>query len=439
MEVNPIVKRAGGYALVGSISLTAPILGQAVFVPFAIVAILALVVVTDGPLFELFARPGDYEEQRLFGLTSFSLSATALGILIMFGLPIEIFTVTICLLVFGNLIEVILRTRGVIEAGAVTGFVVGGVIFGMSGFALTGTFTAESVASLPAAVALVTTGALVAAILRTMLFEHDDPLILLSVGLLLWFFTELGLATSAGQVAIAIAVTAALGYISYALDTASITGMLTGVLLGLLTIILGGYGWFAVLIAFFAIGGLATKYKYVDKFERGVAEPNQGARGTGNVLSNSAVGLLAVIGYAATPTIISINSLIFLFAFCGAIATALGDTVSSEIGGVYDDPRLITSFETVAPGTDGAVTVQGSVAGIGGATVIGVTSLLLFDPIGWLGCIVIIAAGIIGMTADSIIGATVEGRVLNNQGVNFAATMVGAIACVGFGVMTGAL
>ncbi|MFN7132546.1 MAG: DUF92 domain-containing protein [Myxococcales bacterium] len=33
----------------------------------------------------------------------------------------------------------------------------------------------------------------------------------------------------------------------------------------------------------------------------------------------------------------------------------MSDTLSSEIGGVFDSPRLITTLERVPPGTDGGV------------------------------------------------------------------------------------
>ncbi len=86
--------------------------------------------------------------------------------------------------------------------------------------------------------------------LRDVLLLYDDPIVMLSVGLLLWLLAELEPAIGPLEIVVALVVTVALGYVSYALDTASIAGMLTGILLGLVTIVLGGYGWFVVLIAF---------------------------------------------------------------------------------------------------------------------------------------------------------------------------------------------
>jgi uncharacterized protein (TIGR00297 family) len=250
-------------------------------------------------------------------------------------------------------------------------------------------------------------------------------------------FARLGAATTPVEIAAALAITVSLGYVSHALGTASIPGMVTGMLLALVTIVLGGYAWFVLLIAFFAIGGLSSKFRYERKRERGVAEENEGARGSGNVLGNSAVALFAVIGYAATPEEIAAPPALFLFAFVGAVATAMADTLSSEIGGVYDGPRLITTLEPVDPGTDGGVTWQGELAGLAGALVVAVPAAALFETVDPLGAGIVVLAGVAGMTADSVLGATVENRWLDNQGVNFLATLVGALVCVGLAAAIG--
>ena len=43
------------------------------------------------------------------------------------------------------------------------------------------------------------------------------------------------------------------------------------------------------------------------------------------------------------------------------------------------------------------------------------------------------------MTADSLLGATVENRWLDNQGVNFLATLVGALIAVSLAALGGLL
>jgi len=135
-----------------------------------------------------------------------------------------------------------------------------------------------------------------------------------------------------------------------------------------------------------------------------------------------------VLGYAASDAgFLPREPELFLFAFAGLIATAMSDTLSSEIGSVFDRPRLITTPEPVDPGTDGGVTWQGELAGVVGAAVVAAIAYGLFPDIELVGAAIIVAAGIAGMTVDSLLGATLEGTILGNQGVNFLATLSGAI------------
>lgn len=429
------VRRAGAFAFVGSLSLAAPFLGPAAFVPFATVGLLAAVVINGGPLFDLFARPGDHEDHTLYGLAGFSLAATGLALLVIVGFPPELFAGTVCLLAGGNLAQQAVVARSTDDLAPAAGFVTGGFLAGTAAQLLVTPF---SLGVAPASAAfLAACGALIGSLLRTVLYQRDDPLVLLSVGLVLWVIADLGIETTPVEITLAIAVTALLGYVSYALGTASVPGMVTGMLLALVTIVLGGYAWFVLLIAFFAIGGLSAKFRYDRKRARGVAEDNDGARGSGNVLGNSAVALVAVLGYAATPDPLSVPPGVFLFAFAGAVATAMADTLSSEIGGVYDGPRLLTTGERVPPGTDGAVTWQGELAGLAGALLVAGPAFVLFEPIGPVGAALVALGGIAGMTADSLLGATVENRWLDNQGVNFLATLVGALVAVALAVLVG--
>jgi uncharacterized protein (TIGR00297 family) len=447
--VSGDVRRAGGFALVGTLALVVPLVGgrfapRTVAVlaalPFVVVAGLALFVLEDGPAFELFARPGDYEERRLFGLGGFALAGAGLALLATrFGLPAPVYVASVFVLTAGNLASEAARTRTTHEFAVVTAFAAGGLAGGVGGVyaaaaaaragsRLVGPTAAETVAiALPGAVFLAATGALAAALLRSMLFERDDPLVMVSVALVLWLFVDVGLPTDPERLAIGLVVTVGLGYVAYALETASIPGMLTGVLLALLAIVLGGYGWFVLMVTFFGLGGLSTKFRYEEKRARGIAEADEGARGSGNVLANAAVALIAVVAFAASARV-GVPPPLFRFAFAGSVAAALADTFSSEIGGLYDDPRLLTTFERVEPGTDGAITAQGELAGLAGAGIIAGLAALFFGY-GPVPAALVVAGGFVGMTVDSLLGATLEGGRLNNQGVNFLATLAGGLAC----------
>ena len=106
-----------------------------------------------------------------------------------------------------------------------------------------------------------------------------------------------------------------------------------------------------------------------------------------------------------------------------ALAEAAADTVSSEIGQVLGGrPRMITTLRAVEPGTDGAISLAGTLAGmIAAAVVAGIgTQALRGDArFFWIS----LAGAVFGLLFDSLLGATVERRGwLNNNAVNFLST-----------------
>jgi uncharacterized protein (TIGR00297 family) len=416
-----------------------PLLDVAGAAPFAAIAALAVFTLDDGPVFELFARPGEHRDRRLYGLIGFALAAGALALLSATAtMPVSVGVGAILLVAYGSLAATLARRysgRPVAVAGA---YAVGGALACAAGQVVAVSLDRGEVSgALPEVAFLAAAGGAFAALLRTLLFEADDPPVMLATGLWLWLLSVLTVDLTAEGVAVAVGVTVAVGYLSVALDTASVSGMLTGVTMGLVTIVLGGIGWFAVLIGFFGIGGLATKFRYERKLDQGVAQENEGARSTANVLANGAVGLVAVLAYAAADTGWYVESLggpaaagwrtLFAFAFLGSLATATSDTLASEVGGAYDNVRLVTTLRPVDPGTDGGITWQGELAGLFGAATVGGIALALFDAVGPAGAAVVVLAGFVGMTIDSVLGATVEGRLVGNGGVNLAATLAGAL------------
>jgi uncharacterized protein (TIGR00297 family) len=435
--VTDPLRRAGAFAVVGTLALAAPALGRAAAVPFALVAASAAFVVDEGPLFDLFARPGDEEEGRLSGLAGFALAAAGLGVLTAFPatrtrMPVAVFVASVLVLAYGNLGERLVEETVGDRFLEAAGFVVVGFAAAVAGQAAVAV-AADTAVVVPRFAFLAAVAALAAALCREVLYVRDDPLVLASVGVLLWLFDAVATEVAAFDVGLALALTALLGVVSYALGTASVAGMLTGVLLGLLAVVLGGVAWLAVLLTFFGVGGLSAKFRYDRKVERGVAEDDGGARGTGNVLGNAAVALGAVVGFAAAESTASgpLAPAVFRFVFAGSLAAAMADTLSSEVGGLYDGPRLVTTLEPVPPGTDGGVTWQGTAVGGVGAAAVGAVSLPLLAGAA-VAAGVVAVAGVAGMFADSLLGATVEGDRVDNEAVNLLATAAG-------GVVAGAL
>jgi uncharacterized protein (TIGR00297 family) len=434
------LRRAVGFLGLGALALLAPLLDAhagetaatvGIIAPFLVVAAVALVPVEAWP-FETAAIRDD----RRYGLAAFALAVAVLAILAAgFGLPIAAFVAAVFVFTTGNLAQDLLATRLTDRVAETTAFAAVGTVGGVAAIAAAGVLGA-STPSPPLSVFVAASGALLGALIRSALYVRDDSLVVISAGLLVWLLLVLEAGTPGPtfeRVAAGLAVTVALGYVAYALGTASITGMLTGVLLAFFAVVLGGPGWFVLLVTFFGLGGLASKYRYEEKLDRGIAQANRGARGSGNVLANSLVALFAVVAYAAGRHL-GLDASVFRFAFAGAIAAALADTFSSEFGGLFDDPRLITTFETVAPGTDGGVTWQGAAAGLVGAALIAGLGGIFFDftP----SAVALVAAtGVVGMTVDSILGATMEGTRLTNQSVNLLATLSAGLLAAGGSVL----
>src|SRR5579864_8327926 len=126
-----------------------------------------------------------------------------------------------------------------------------------------------------------------------------------------------------------------------------ISGALLGALISFTAFLAGGLAWLLVIVAFFAISSLLTRFRYDYKKKLGSAQEKGGVRSWPNTLAN---GLIA--GLAATAEIVT-HQEIFMVAFLGSIATAMSDTVATEIGLLSSSrPRLISNLRKfVEPGT----------------------------------------------------------------------------------------
>ncbi|MGH3148592.1 MAG: DUF92 domain-containing protein, partial [Rubrobacter sp.] len=130
------------------------------------------------------------------------------------------------------------------------------------------------------------------------------------------------------------------------------------------------------------------------------AEESGGRRGARNALANCAVPALCAVIVALT------GSPAFTAAFVASLGAAFADTAESEVGQVFSrNPRLISTFERVRPGTDGAISVPGTLAGIAAAALTAALGLVL-DLVDNPGAMLLVAlAAFLGTVADSLIGA----------------------------------
>lgn len=222
-----------------------------------------------------------------------------------------------------------------------------------------------------------------------------------------------------------VAVTVTFALVARLLRGVTNFGAITGAVLCFLLYIGGGLGAFAMVVVVFALAWVSTRVGYRRKMQLGTAEKREGRRAS-QVLANLSVGAVCALIYGLS------RQSAWLLASVAALAEAAADTVSSEIGQTSSSTaRLITNWEAVEAGTDGAITVLGSVAGITAGSFVGATAVLAgLIPGAWI--VFPVLAATVGMLADSLLGASLERqRVLNNDGVNFLGTLIAAAVAGG--------
>jgi uncharacterized protein (TIGR00297 family) len=229
-----------------------------------------------------------------------------------------------------------------------------------------------------------------------------------------------------GQLLIAAGVNLLVAGAAYFARTVQPGGAVAGYLLGTAIYTFSGWRGYLILTLFFVLASGSTKVGYERKAARRIAQEAGGRRGARHAIAN--VGLAALLAFLAAGTT---NRVAMLIAFTAALATAVFDTVSTEIGQVYGKhPILITTLRPVPPGTDGAVSLEGTAAGLLAGAALAAAAWAT-GMISLPGAAVAVAASFIGTTAESYIGATVESmKMVDNEAVNFANTLVGALSAL---------
>ncbi len=273
------------------------------------------------------------------------------------------------------------------------------------------------------------------------------------------------------QLGFGLIISAAIGWAAYKRAALSKSGVAGAMLTGTAIFGFGGWAWGLLLITFFVLSSLLSKYKETTKEALAEKFAKGSRRDIGQALANGGAGALIAIAYRLT------GHPLLWFAFVGAMATVNADTWATELGVLSKRlPRLITTGKPVEPGTSGGVSLQGTLATLAGGMVIGIAgafflyvdSLIRYTPrvlLYPLSCLVypgnctllpLIAAlaGLAGSLFDSLLGATVQAiyystrreketekvidpdgtpnillrgwRWLNNDWVNFISSVIGA-------------
>lgn len=230
-----------------------------------------------------------------------------------------------------------------------------------------------------------------------------------------------------------IAIAGVFGTVVFGLRAATGGGAATGALVAA-TLYLWTPGWHTALwplAGLLVLTLLATRFGRRAKETLGVAEDRHG-RTAAQVAAN--IGIAAVCGVPLTLSTISSMepvSRVWLIGMLAALGEATADTLSSEVGQVLGrEPRLLTRMRRVPRGTDGAVTVIGTLSGVAGATVVAVVAIpaLRFGA-GEAG--MALGAAVLGLFVDSLLGEWVERRGwLGNDAVNTLSTLAAALMAV---------
>jgi uncharacterized protein (TIGR00297 family) len=218
-------------------------------------------------------------------------------------------------------------------------------------------------------------------------------------------------------------------------------GYLHAWVLGVL--IWGTLNWpgYIVVMFYFLVGSGVTRIGMAEKEAAGIAEKRSGMRGPENVWGSALTGTLCALGILAiqltgNPSLTKLSTLLAL-GYVASFATKLSDTTASEVGKAYGQRTfLITTLKPVPRGTEGAVSLEGTLAGAGASVAIALIGWVvgLISPAGIGICII---AAFIATNLESVIGATVQTQVswLTNELVNIINTTIGAAVAIVFGLI----
>jgi len=223
---------------------------------------------------------------------------------------------------------------------------------------------------------------------------------------------------------------AAAAFVARSID---LGGALSAVFIGTAITVGLGLAGLAPMIVFFVVGSAVTKLGYGAKAAKGISQEKGGARGWRNAWANGGVpAFLALLAGASQHQIGTFAPIALTVAYAASVATAAADTCSSEIGKAYGSRTwLITNLKPVSPGTEGAVSLEGTVGGLAGGAI--VASIGACTGLYGLSVVPLVAvAALLGSLAESLIGTVAERRGwINNDLLNAVNTAIGA----GIGVL----
>jgi uncharacterized protein (TIGR00297 family) len=209
----------------------------------------------------------------------------------------------------------------------------------------------------------------------------------------------------------ALAITVVFALLAWFAGGVNFTGALAGSAVAFIVAVRDLRMFLALLIVF-AVTLVVTRVGYARKQQLRTAEP-AGGRTAAQAMANLGIAALVVAVAGAGWPVLAL----------AALAEAAADTSSSEIGMAFPGKTLmVTNFTSVPAGTDGGISVFGTIAALAGAACVAVAAVAT-GLVPRRALAVIILAGFFGTVIDSLLGAVFERRGwLNNDLVNLLST-----------------
>jgi len=276
--------------------------------------------------------------------------------------------------------------------------------------------------------------AIAAAFVETIPLRLDDNLsVPAAAAVVLWLASQMDAASwhvARGAVAAAlpwaIALNMSTAWAGHRARTVSAAGAIAGAIVGILIYAGSGPGGWLLLFAAFLAASVTSRLGLERKTLLGIAEERGGRRGAGNAIANCGVAVLAAIAAVTTP-----HAHGALVAFVAALAAGGSDTVASEIGKAWGTSTfLVTTFGRVKPGTPGAMSLEGTAAGMVAAAALAALGVAL-GLVPATAIVPVVVGATAGALVESALAATLEGPgILNNDMLNFINTAVAAAVAV---------
>jgi uncharacterized protein (TIGR00297 family) len=225
---------------------------------------------------------------------------------------------------------------------------------------------------------------------------------------------------------IAVPVNVAVAATGYAAKTVTLSGAVAGALIGTTIFVAAGWQGWALLMACFLCAAVTSRMGWRRKALLGIEEERGGRRGAGNAIANTGVAVVAALLAALTY-----GTEAGLIAMTAALVAGASDTVASEIGKAWGTRTwALLPLRRVRAGTVGAMSFEGTAAGLAGAAILAGLAIAL-GLVARGALLPIVAGAALGSLAESLLGASLEAQgVLNNDVLNLINTAVAAYVAV---------